>query len=108
MLKIFNRNFLYTTFFFVYPLIIALTFPVHFNDLGIWTALGMESIRTGHLVTIDTFSILPTVEMIYPAWGISLVYGAINLAANENGIAWLNLFHKLVLVCFLLRVYSLH
>ena len=105
MLKIFNRNFLYTSFFFLYPLIIALTFPIRGGDLGVWTAMGMASIKAGHLVTQDTFSILPTLKMVYPSWGISLVYGAINLAANENGVVWLSVFHKLILLGFLIRVY---
>jgi hypothetical protein len=105
MLK-FNRNFLFTALFFLYPLILFQTFPVRTFDLGIWTALGAQSIKAGHLVVQDTFSLLSTLKMIYPSWGLSLVYGAIFLNSGEWFIAGLRLFHLGVLLLFLAIVYK--
>jgi hypothetical protein len=102
----FDRNFLYTVLFFIYPLILFQTFPVRSYDLGIWTALGAQSIKAGHLITTDTFSLLPTLKMIYPSWGLSLVYGVIYLNSGLWFISALRIFHLVVLLIFLVIVYK--
>ncbi|MBC7539587.1 MAG: hypothetical protein H7281_12255 [Bacteriovorax sp.] len=104
-MKLFSRDFLYTAFFFLLPLLYFLSLPVSTSDLAIWTALGVQGIKTGSIPIYDTFSILPTSKMIYPSWGISWLYGLIYLNSGKWGISFLSLFHKSVLFLYLFLIY---
>ncbi|MDD4973046.1 MAG: hypothetical protein PHY93_01780 [Bacteriovorax sp.] len=104
-MKLFTRDFLYTAFFFLLPLLYFLSLPVSTSDLAIWTALGVQGIKTGSIPIYDTFSILPTSKMIYPSWGISWLYGLIYLNTGKWGISFLSLFHKSVLLLYLFLIY---
>lgn len=104
-MKFFTRDWLYTSVYFLLPLIYFLSLPVWTSDLAIWTALGVQGIKTGTIPIHDTFSILPTVKMIYPSWGISWLYGLIYLNTGKWGISFLSLFHKMILFLYLFLIY---
>lgn len=91
-----------TILFFLVPQIILLSFPYVTADLGFWVALGRDMIEQGKIITHDTYSILETKPMIYPSWGISILYALID---KIGGLELLFIFHRLIFFLFQYLIY---
>lgn len=101
-MKYFSRDHLFDLAFIFLPLIYFFSLPVWASDLSIWTALGVQNLNHGQLLSVDPFSFLPTTTMIYPSWGLCYLYGTIFLISGKWAMAMLSLFHKAVLFFILL------
>lgn len=87
---------------FLIPLIAIASLPFSPGDLSAWTALGVRALRTHRLQRVDSFSVLPTRELIYPSWGPSLLYGALY---PRLGVTGLCVLHWIIPVLILLWAY---
>ena len=109
MIKNMSNRALVLTLAFLIPVLIAVSGPFSVSDLAVWIALGKYFIAHGELLRHDIFSVLPTSEMIYPSWGISLLYALIyqigeRMSGNAGGLLLVCLAHVLVALPALLWV----
>jgi hypothetical protein len=98
-----TRRQLYALAFVALPLLYYLSQPIRDDDLCCWIALGLRALDTHAISRLDTFSALPTTDMIYPA-GACVLYA---LLYRAGGLLAASLFHKLVLAGFLVLTYRL-
>lgn len=66
----------------VLPLLYALTQPFSAIDLAGWVAHGRYFLDHHEILRHDIFSVLPTRALIYPSWGISIVYALVYRATD--------------------------
>ncbi len=92
-----------TVLFFLLPQIILLSFPYVTADLGFWVALGRDMIDQGQLITNDTYSVLVTKPMIYPSWGISIIYGYLD---KIGGLELIFFFHRCIFLVFQILIFQ--
>ncbi len=71
------------------------------GDLGVWIQLGLDSISAGKPVTRDSYSVLTTKEMVYPAL-MPTIYGYLHRLGSLDAVLYL---HRIVLLIFLFLVY---
>jgi hypothetical protein len=88
-------------FAFLIPLFFTLVMPFSAGDLSVWIAHGESFLQTGHILRHDTFSALPTSELIYPSFGISVLYA---LLYRSIGLLGVVLFHDLGILMLLLWI----
>jgi len=92
-----------TLLFFLIPQIILFSFPYVTGDLGFWTALGRDMIDHGRIITHDQYSVLETYPMVYPSWGISILYGLLD---KIGGLELIFVFHRSVFLTFQYLIYK--
>lgn len=93
----------YEILFFLVPQCILFIMPFVTGDLGFWTALGHDILRESQVITHDRYSVLETTPMIYPSWGISVVYALID---KLGGLEALYLFHRLIFLVFQILIFQ--
>lgn len=99
--KLFTLRF-YEVLYFLVPQLILFGMPYVTGDLGFWAALGRDILAQGKIITQDSYSVLATKEMIYPSWGISVIYGLVD---KLGGLEALYIFHRLLFLLFQVLVY---
>jgi hypothetical protein len=87
---------------FVIPLIFTIIGPYSVNDLAGWIAHGLYFLDHHEVLRSDIFSVLPTRPLIYPAFGISVIYA---LIYRIGGLLSVCLFHYALLMLLLWLVY---
>jgi hypothetical protein len=105
------------------PLIFVVIGPYAVSDLAVWIAQGQYFLQHHQLLRNDIFSVLPTTPMVYPSWGISIVYALIYAGAERvlgftasasllsrferthTSLVIVCLFHSLVLMYLLWIIY---
>jgi hypothetical protein len=91
------------SFAFLIPILFTLALPYTAGDLAIWIAQGNFFLQTHQILRHDIFSILQTGELVYPSFGISVVYALLYRAVGLLGVC---LFHDVfVLLGILFLLY---
>jgi hypothetical protein len=87
----------------IIPMIFLLVIPFATNDLAGWIALGRYFLDHHEILRNDIFSVLPTEPLVYPSWGVSVIYAWIY---QWGGLKSVCLLHLIVLIAILHLVYS--
>lgn len=87
----------------IIPLIFTMFGPFSIIDIANWITAGQYFLDHHRLMRSDVFSVLPTSLMIYPAWGISVLYALIYRVTDLIGVC---IFHRLLLCLLLWIIYS--
>ncbi|MBL6989292.1 MAG: hypothetical protein ISR65_05925 [Bacteriovoracaceae bacterium] len=96
-----TRDKFFTYLFVLVPIMVFFSHSIIDSDFFIWVQIGIDTIFSGKLITHDTYSYLPTKEMVYPAWGTSILYALLYKLTNIEAVS---LIHKLALLTFSLLV----
>jgi hypothetical protein len=85
------------------PMIFFLIIPFSVIDLLGWIAHGRYLLEHHQLLRNDIFSVFPTKPLVYPSWGISVIYAWIY---QWGGLTTVCVMHLAVLAAILQVVYS--
>src|SRR5260221_96361 len=81
------------------PFIFTLACPFSVGDLGAWIQHGLYFLDHHEILKHDIYSVLPTSAMVYPTWGISIIYALIYKVSNLTAVC---LFHAVLVMGILL------
>jgi hypothetical protein len=98
-----KRHALYRWLLFLIPLALFFSQPIGVGDLGIWIAQGLATLKAHALLRHDIFSAFPTKELVYPSWGISIVYA---LIYRLGGLDLVAILHPAAMMVLLWILYS--
>jgi hypothetical protein len=98
-----QRNTLYRWLIVLVPLAVFLSQPIGVGDLAVWIAHGLAILKAHAILRHDVFSVLATRPLVYPSWGISVVYALFYKLGGLNAAA---LLHPGVMILLLFLIYS--
>jgi hypothetical protein len=87
----------------IIPLIFTVIGPFSAIDVAGWIAHGNYFLEHHTLLIHDIFSVLPTRPLVYPSWGIAVIYA---LIYRVSGLTAVCLFHSVLLCGLLALIYQ--
>jgi hypothetical protein len=97
-----NEHKLSLCFLFLIPIFFTLAGPFTVIDLSVWIAHGELFLKSGIVPRHDVFSVLPTLELIYPSFGLSVVYALIYRAVGLLGVCLVHDIGVLSLILYII------
>ena len=92
---------------FLIPLIFVSFQAFSVGDLSVWIAHGLYFLRHHEILRQDVFSVLPTQPLVYPSFGISVLYALLYPYLGLSGVCFLHAIFVLPVILYLIYEQSI-